>query len=265
MESGLNGKRVLITGAAGGIGQALCRAFAAEGCRIALHYHTSQAAAEELAASLPVEVVLARADLRSERECEEMFDLVLQELGGLDAIVANAGIWPPEDVPLHEMELARWEECLKVNLTGSFLVCRAFLRHLAAVPREHASIVLIGSTAALFGEAGHADYASAKAAMTYGLTRSLKNEIVRLAPRGRVNAVCPGWTRSPMTEEELDGDPTLFPKVTATMPLKKIAAASDVAAATVFLSSDQLAGHLSGSILPVAGGMEGRVLDGLAP
>jgi len=119
--------------------------------------------------------------------------------------------------------------------------------------------VLVASTAALFGEAEHADYAAAKAAMAYGLTRSLKNEIVRLAPRGRVNCVCPGWTRTPMAAYGL-ADAAALARVQATMALRKIAEPEDVAGLIVFLTAERLAGHISGAIVPVAGGMEGRLL-----
>jgi 3-oxoacyl-[acyl-carrier protein] reductase len=126
-------------------------------------------------------------------------------------------------------------------------------------------VILIGSTAAIFGEAGHADYAAAKAAMAFGLTRTLKNEIARLAPHtadycgGRVNCVCPGWTVVPRTAYKLD-DPAAVRRVAATMALPKLARPEDVAHAAVFLASDRLAGHLTGQILVVAGGMEGRWL-----
>jgi NAD(P)-dependent dehydrogenase (short-subunit alcohol dehydrogenase family) len=148
---------------------------------------------------------------------------------------------------------------LRAVLDSAVLTCRAFLRHLAEMPRPAASIVLVGSTAALFGEAGHSDYAVAKAGLTYGLTLSLKNEIVRLAPHGRVNCVCPGWTRTPMAAAGL-ADPVAVTRAQATMALQKVAEPEDVAAAIVFLTSARLAGHLSGTILPVAGGMEGRLL-----
>ncbi len=149
---------------------------------------------------------------------------------------------------------------MRADLDSAFFTCRGYLRHLADTQRETASIVLVSSTAGLFGEAGHADYAAAKSAMAYGLTLTLKNEIVTLAPRGRVNCVCPGWTDTPMTADGL-GNPALVQRVLSTMPLKKIATAEDVARAIVFLSSDAMSGHLTGSILPIAGGMEGRRLD----
>src|SRR5207244_11959463 len=133
-----------------------------------------------------------------EREADRLF----AEAGALDVCAAVAGIWPEEDVPVWELPLSRWEETVRANLTATFLTAREFLRGVAE--RGHGSLVLVGSTAGLFGEAGHADYAAAKSAVVHGLLLSLKNEIVRAAPRARVNAVCPGWTYSPMTRGEVD-------------------------------------------------------------
>ena len=146
---------------------------------------------------------------------------------------------------------------MAANLDTVFLSCRSFLRHVATT--ESGNIVIVGSTAGLFGEAGHADYAAAKSALTGGLLLSLKNEIVRVAPTGRVNAVCPGWTRTDMTRAALD-DPTLEPRITRTMALRRLGDASDVANAIVTLASDRLSRHITGQVITVAGGMEGRVL-----
>jgi len=259
MDTGLADSTVLITGASGGIGLACARAFAAEGARLALHYHRRREALDEIAPGLGAPCVLVGADLIEESQVDAMMDEVLRAFPRLDAIVVNHGIWNPISAPLHEMTLDQWHRTLDTDLTSAFLVCRAYLRHLAEVPREAASVVLVGSTAALFGEADHADYSAAKAGLSYGLTRSLKNEIVRLAPRGRVNCVCPGWTDTPMAAGFAD-DPAHLARATATMPLAKIATPDDVAAAIVFATSDRLAGHVSGAIVPVAGGMEGRRL-----
>lgn len=258
MNSDIEGKRYLITGAAGGIGRAVAVAFAGEGAAPVLHYHKSEAAAEKLAIELGGAAVV-RADLRDERQLDAMYAAVLADGATLDGIVVNAGIWVEADVPVHAMSLEQWEGTMTADLTSAFLTCRGFLRHLADVPRDDASIVMVASTAGLFGEAGHADYASAKAAMAHGLTASLKNEIVKLAPRGRVNCVCPGWVRTPMAEPAL-ADPAAVQHVTATMALRKVAEPEDVARAVVYLSSAALSGHVSGTILPVAGGMEGRLL-----
>jgi 3-oxoacyl-[acyl-carrier protein] reductase len=251
MESGLRGKRVLVTGASGGIGSACARAFAAEGAEVILHYHRGRDRAEALAEELGGALV-AGADLTDETEVDELFG----EIGPLDVCAAVAGVWPREDMPVWELPLERWRETLDANLTASFLTARGFLRGVAA--RGHGSLVLVGSTAGIFGEAGHADYAAAKSAVVYGLMLSLKNEVVRVAPRARVNAVCPGWTYSPMTRGAVDDD--VLDRVTATMALRKIAQPEDVARQVVVLASDELSGHVTGQVIVVAGGMEGRLL-----
>jgi 3-oxoacyl-[acyl-carrier protein] reductase len=255
METGLAGKGVLVTGASGGIGSACARAFAAEGARVAVHYHRGEERARALADELGGAPHL-QADLTEEDDVERLFAAARDALGAVDVCVAVAGIWPSEDVPAWELPLARWEDTLRANLTATFLTARGFLREVAR--NGHGSLVLVGSTAGLFGEAGHADYAAAKSAILGGLLLSLKNEIVRVAPRGRVNAVAPGWTESPMTRGHVS--PEQVGRVTRTMPLRKVAQPEDVAAQVVVLASDVLSGHVSGQVVTVAGGMEGRVL-----
>src|SRR4051794_4097424 len=190
MDLGLAGTTALVTGASGGIGSAVARELAAEGARVALHYHRNREAAEALAAELGG--VAIGADLRDEAAADALVPAAVEALGRLDACVANAGTWDPEDVPAARMSLERWRDTIESNLTVTFLTARAYLRHVEATGAG--SLVLVGSTSGLFGEAGHADYSSAKAAMTHGLLPTLKNEIVRGAPLGRVNLVAPGWT-----------------------------------------------------------------------
>jgi 3-oxoacyl-[acyl-carrier protein] reductase len=257
MDSGLAGKRVLVTGASGGIGAACARAFAAEGCRLVLHYHQGRERAEAVAADCGGGAVVAQADLRREDDAARLFEEARDALGGLDACAAVAGVWPEEDVPLWRLSLERWQETLAANLTATFLTARGFLQEVERT--GHGSLVLVGSTAGIYGEAGHADYASAKSAVVRGLLLSLKNEVVRIAPLGRVNAVCPGWTVSPMTRSTLE-EPGLVERVTRTMPLRKVAEPEDVARQVVVLASDELSGHVTGQVVVVAGGMEGRVL-----
>ncbi|MGZ4309292.1 MAG: SDR family NAD(P)-dependent oxidoreductase [Gaiellaceae bacterium] len=248
VDTGLAGKRVLVTGASGGIGGACARAFMADGCEVVAHYHRGRERAEALGAAL-----VLGADLRLEDEVERLFS----EAGELDVCAAVAGIWPSGDVPVWELPLERWEETLAANPTASFLTARGFLRSVAS--RGHGSLVLVGSTAGLVGEAGHADYAAAKSAILHGLLLSLKNEVVRVAPRARVNAVAPGWTESPMTRGSLD--PETLARVTRTMALKKVAQPDDVARQVVVLASDELSGHVTGQVVTVAGGMEGRIIE----
>jgi 3-oxoacyl-[acyl-carrier protein] reductase len=249
----------LVTGASGGIGGEVVRAFAAEGARVAAHYHRGADRAEKLARELGRSCLALGADLTREDEVDRLFDEAEARLGPVAVLVANAGHWPSEDVPLERMTLARWNLTLNVDLTSVFLCMRRFFRGIVRHGLTDPAAVFVGSTAGIFGEAGHADYAAAKAGLTYGLARSLKNEICRLAPRGRVNVVCPGWTLTPMTEGFTD-DPARVRRVIQTMPLRKVGRAHDVAMAIVFLASSRLAGHITGQVVTVAGGMEGRVL-----
>jgi 3-oxoacyl-[acyl-carrier protein] reductase len=255
VDTGLDGAGVVVTGASGGIGAACARAFAAEGARVVVHYHRGRERAEAVAAELGGAPVVA-ADLTREDEVDALFATAREALGRIDACAAVAGVWPSEDLPVWELPLERWEATLRANLTATFLTAKAFLREVER--NGHGSLVLVGSTAGLVGEAGHADYAAAKSALAYGLTLSLKNEIVRIAPRGRVNCVAPGWTESPMTRGHVD--PEQVRRISRTMALRKVATPEDVARQVVVLASDELSGHVTGQVVVVAGGMEGRVV-----
>ena len=117
MESGLKGKRVLVTGGSGGIGAACALAFMAEGARVAVHYHRGRERAEAVGG----EVALG-ADLTDESQVDALFEQVRAALGGLDVCVHVAGVWPKEDAPVWELTLERWERTLRENLTSTFLV-----------------------------------------------------------------------------------------------------------------------------------------------
>jgi 3-oxoacyl-[acyl-carrier protein] reductase len=249
METGLAGKRVLVTGASGGIGGACARAFAAEDAEVVIHYHQGRERAEALAAELG-SARLVGADLTREDEVDRLFD----EAGPLDVCAAVAGAWPSEDVPVWELSLERWRSTLDVNLTATFLTARGFLRQLDG----DGALILVGSTAGTFGEAGHADYAAAKSAILSGLLLSLKNEVVRKAPGARVNAVAPGWTESPMTRGHVSDEQVQ--RISRTMALRKVAQPEDIARQVVVLASPELSGHVTGQVVTVAGGMEGRVV-----
>jgi 3-oxoacyl-[acyl-carrier protein] reductase len=222
---------------------------------VLLHYNRGRERADALATELGG-AVTAQGDLTVEEDVERLFAAAGAALGQVDVCVAVAGTWPSEDVPTWQLPLGRWELTLRANLTATFLTARGFLREVERI--GHGSLVLVGSTAGVFGEAGHADYAAAKAAILGGLVPSLKNEIVRIAPLGRVNAVAPGWTESPMTRGHVEPDDVL--RLTRTMPIRKVATPEDVARQVVVLASDRLSGHVSGQVVLVAGGMEGRVL-----
>lgn len=209
------------------------------------HYHRGRERAEALG-----DVLLVGADLTREEEVERLFE----QAGPLDVCAAVAGVWPKDDVPVWELSLERWRATLDANLTSTFLTARGFLRRLEG----DGALVLVGSTAGLIGEAGHADYAAAKSALLGGLLLSLKNEVVRRSPGVRVNAVAPGWTESPMTRGHVSDDQVA--RISRTMALRKVAQPEDIAAQVVALASPVVSGHVTGQVVTVAGGMEGRVV-----
>ncbi len=265
MDSALNDKTVLVTGASGGIGRALAEAFLGEGSRVALHGHGRFDELEAWAAALPDEVrartLCLAADITDADAMEALVARVGEAWGRLDVCVANAGVWPPEDVPLHAMDPERFRRTVEIDLLGAAWTARAFLRLLAATgPRADghgASLTFVGSTAGVFGERHHGDYAAAKSGLV-GLTETLKHEIVDLDPYGRVNRVDPGWTVTHMARPALDRPGTIR-RVTATMPLRQLARAKDIARTVLWMSSPALARHVTGQTVVVAGGMEGRL------
>jgi len=263
MNSDLAGKVVLITGASGGLGSAMAGlSQLRERGWCCTTIPGGPRRNSWLASSEAVESLVAGADLRDEAQVRALFSQAGRRFGRVDTLVANAGVWSEKDVPIADMSLAQWQETLAADLTSVFSA--------AGVPplarsQQQGNIVVIGSTAGVFGEPGHGDYAAAKSALAYGFTHTLKNEIARLAPHtasycgGRVNCVCPGWTVSPMSEKHLQ-EHEMIRRVTATMALPQIARADDIANAVVYLASDRLARHVTGQTLVIAGGMEGRLL-----
>jgi 3-oxoacyl-[acyl-carrier protein] reductase len=264
MEADLKDKVVLITGASGGIGSAMARKFAREGANLVLHYRSGRAKAVGLQRELRnSDSLVVGGDLRREAGVRHLFAAATDRFGRVDTLVANAGSWEARDVPLHRMTLRQWRQTLDGVLTTTFLCLREFMKLTAKQRRGNA--VLIASTAAVFGEAGHADYSAGKAAIAYGLTRTLKNELGRIAPHtrdycgGRINCICPGWTIVPRLAKKL-ADVQMIRKATSTMAMPQLARPEDIANAAVFLSSDTLARHITGQIVTIAGGMEGRRL-----
>ncbi len=264
MNLGLEGRAVFISGASGGIGRAVASVLAGEGAQLILHGNRQ---VDGLASWLKEQpwrgqASIARADVRDPEAMEQVMEVARERHGRLHGCVVNAGIWPPEDQPLVDLEPERVDAVLGVNLSGAFWTARGFLRALRAGGPDPggagASIVFTGSTAAKFGERGHADYAASKSGL-YGLMRSLKNEIVALDPYGRANVIEPGWTVTEMTARNLE-EPGVVERVVRTMPVQQLARTDDIARTIAWVLSPTAARHLTGESLTVAGGMEGRVL-----
>jgi 3-oxoacyl-[acyl-carrier protein] reductase len=259
MDLKLAGRTAIITGASGGIGRALTAAFAAEGANLVAHTHRRR---EELQAWVDEQdwrerALVVQADIRRPEELETAFAAAMERFGSIDICIANAGIRPSADENLRDACEERIRATLEANLTGAVWTARAFLRALRD-GSDGASLLFIGSTAASFGERGYADYAAAKSGLV-GLVRSLKNEIVALDPRGRVNLLEPGWTTTHVPRPALR-DLEQIRRVVRTMPLRRLATADDVARTALWLCSPETGRHLTGQTITVAGGMEGRLL-----
>ncbi len=258
MDLALKDKVVLVTGASGGIGSAMAEGFAAEGAKLVLHAGSKLA---ELERTWGNRALVVQAEISDCASVERMFAAATAKFGRVDCVIANAGRWTPEFALVHQASEARIRSNIETNLLGALWTARAFLGTLAKTgPRSDghgASLVLIGSTAGRFGEKGHAEYAVSKAGL-YGILNSIKNEIVALDPFARVNMIEPGWTVTKMARPSLE-QPGLIGSVVRTMPLRQLARAEDIARAALFLCSPAAARHVSGQVLTVAGGMEGRV------
>ncbi|OLS16803.1 MAG: 3-oxoacyl-[acyl-carrier-protein] reductase FabG [Candidatus Heimdallarchaeota archaeon LC_3] len=258
MDLGLKNKHVLVTGASGGIGNEITNFFLSEGANVTAHFFTNKKTLETLLKEHPSTFSMFSADLRIEIEVKNLFIHANKQFGRVDSLVANAGVWPENETPIHNMSFNQWENTLKTNLSNVFLCIKYFCRNLVQYPGNYGSIIVIGSSAGVFGEAGHVDYSSSKAALK-GLMLTVKNEIVHLAPKGRINLVNPGWTITPMVKDSLK-DKSIVKRVLQTIPMRKVATTQDIANVVVFLTSDKASGHISGQIITVAGGMEGRML-----
>lgn len=240
----MQGRRVLITGGASGIGRAAAALLRQEGAAVAV-IDRDLAAATEVAAECGA--VAIAADVSDEASVQRGVDEAAGKLGGLDGLVNAAGIFRPQ--LMMETDLATWQQVFAVNMTGVFLVSRAAVPHLRAAGK--ASIVNIASGVGLQPTgAGSAAYTASKAGVI-GLTRSIASE---LAPDIRVNAVCPGMVDTPMTASFLrDATGAVAPTLANRYALKRPAEPEEIAAAILFLLGHE-ASFVTGVSLAVDGG-----------
>lgn len=243
----LTGRHALVTGGSRGIGAATARLLASAGADVAIGYNTRRAEAEAVAheaRSLGIRSVAVAADVSTRAGSGTLISTTVAELGGLDIFVANAGVWPPADVPLAGMTDEQWDRTLRQNLDSVFFTTRDAVNAMSA----GGSMVLISSTAGQRGEAFHADYAATKGAII-SLTKSLA---VELGSRNiNVNCVAPGWVDTDMAQEAIAESGRA--RIESSIPLGRIATADDIAGPVVFLCSS-LARHITGEVLNVNGG-----------
>ena len=240
----LDGRVALVTGASRGIGAALAAALADAGAMVLAGVRDTDGAGRWTLDAGP-RIRPLRLDVLDRAAARETIDRAAAEHGAIDVLVNNAGIGAEHD-PLDVTE-ADWDQLVDVNLKGVFFTTQAVARHM--LERRYGRIVMISSQASLVGLPRSAVYCATKAGIN-GLVRALALE---WAPRGvTVNAVAPTWIYTPGTRERLD-DPDFRAEVLAQIPVGRIGAPADVAAAVIYLASEA-AGLVTGAVLPVDGG-----------
>ena len=252
----LTGKVALITGGSRGIGAEAVRLFRQAGARVAFNYRSAKAAADALSNELggPENCLAVEQELSSPAQGRTLVEETVRAFWRIDILVANHGVWPPDDAPIASMLEAQWRQTLAVNLDSVFGLTQAAVaqmqRQARPSPAEAAGhIVFVSSTAGQRGEAFHADYAASKGALI-SLTKGLSTE---LAPHSiYVNCVAPGWVETDMSAPAL-ADPVTSARIFATIPLGRVARPTEVAAPILFLCTPY-AGFMTGEIVNVNGG-----------
>jgi 3-oxoacyl-[acyl-carrier protein] reductase len=274
MNLTLNSKVALITGGSRGIGAAAVRAFADARAKVVFNYHSSKAQAEDLARECGAENCrAAQGDLSTTEAARQLVSSTVSAFGRLDILVANHGIWPPEDAPIDRMSDEQWHRTIAVNLDSVFSLVKhsvAQMKKQAAasakssagtkpgVSSESASgsssgaaghIVLISSTSGQRGEAFHCDYAATKGALI-SMVKGLSTELAR--DRIYINAVAPGWVDTDMSAPALN-DPITRDKIFRGIPLGRVGTPQEIAGPILFLCTPY-AGFITGEIFNVNGG-----------
>ncbi|NFV81172.1 glucose 1-dehydrogenase [Magnetospirillum aberrantis SpK] len=241
----LAGKAALVTGASRGIGAAIARAFAAQGARVTVGYHSNAQAAAQVVAEIGGDAFAVALDVADRASVETALDAVVARFGRLDVLVNNAGIL--KQTPFLEIDEAEWDSMLAVNLKGVFLCTQGAARRFGP---EGGAVVNLSSMGGQMGGPKAPHYAAAKAAVI-SFTRSTAR---LLAPNVRVNAIAPGFIRTEMYEHIMAQGHTTEDAVVAGVPLARVGEPADVAEAAVFLASDA-ASYVTGQVINVNGGV----------
>ncbi len=243
----LSGKTAVVTGGSRGIGRATALRLAEAGANVVVNYLSHKDGADEVVAKAleqGVGAVSFQADVAKVSEADALVEKAVSEFGGVDILVANAGIW--EGAPVNKMSEVLWDRVIDANLKGTWTVSRAASEHF--LKQNSGNIVIVSSTAGQRGEAGYSNYAASKGGQI-AFTKALSNE---LAPVVRVNAVAPGWVDTGLNDEVFN-DASFVQRVVEGIPLKRVATADDVALSIIFLASDW-SRHITGEIINVNGG-----------
>jgi len=241
----LTGKNALVTGATGGIGEGIARAFHAAGATVAISGRKVDVL-EKLASELGSRIHVLPCDLGDRAQVQKLVDQAVEKMGRLDILVNNAGM--PKDNLFMVMKDEQWDDVIAVNLTSAFMLCRAASRHMVRNKTNYGRIINMASVSGVFGNPGQGNYAAAKAGMI-GMTKSLAREV---ASRGiTANCIAPGFIKTPMTDVLNDKQKG---EIAEMIPAKRFGTVVDIAAGAVYLASDE-GGYVTGQTLHINGGM----------
>ena len=250
MDLKLSGKTAIVTGGTSGIGRALTKMLAEEGCHVAACDVEPVAAAEEFARSVSESTgtacIAIHTDVSKEDDVVRMNEIVINEFGSYDILVNNAAVLTC--VPPMEMELADWEKVIRINLTSVFLTSRAAINHFIEKGNGGRIINLTSQSAFRGTRSGHSHYTAAKAGVV-GLTRTHALEVAKYGIC--VNAVAPGIVNTPIMEEKIRSRKADYE---SEIPIGRIAEPEEVAYAILFLASE-MGRYITGSTLDVSGGI----------
>jgi 3-oxoacyl-[acyl-carrier protein] reductase len=248
----LSGKVALISGGSRGIGAATVRMFAAAGAKVVFSYQKARSQAEALARECGgANCHAVASNLDNPEAARVLIAETVKHFGRLDILVANHGVWPPEDVAIERMSDEQWRSTMAINLDAVFGLVKRGVAQMKLQPRTGAGghIVLISSTSGQRGEAFHCDYSATKGAII-SITKSLSTELA--ADGIYVNCVAPGWIDTDMSKPALD-DPKVGEEIRRTIPLGRAGRPEEIAAPVLFLCTE-LAGFITGEVFNVNGG-----------
>ncbi|MGA2975147.1 MAG: SDR family oxidoreductase [Spirochaetia bacterium] len=252
MDLGLKGKVALVTGGGTGIGAGICEALAQEGVNVGINWIVGKeevtAYAVALSKKYGTDCRPFYADVSKPEDLDAMMKGLVAAYGHVDILVNNAGIWPTENIL--DMPDRNWEKVIAINLNGPFMLCKRVARHMVDAGIKGSIINLSSKSGITYNTAGHAHYASAKAAIIM-MTKTLARELL---PYGiRANAIAPGMVRTPINEDKWS-DPELKKAYEERIPSGRFALPVEIGYTVAFLASEK-SFNIMGTCLDVTGGM----------
>jgi 3-oxoacyl-[acyl-carrier protein] reductase len=248
MNLTLNSKVALITGGSRGIGAAAVRLFVAAGAKVVFNYQAAKTQADALVQECGAANCRAvQSDLSSTEAAQQLVSSAISTFGRLDILVANHGIWPPQEAPIDRLSDEQWHRTIAINLDSVFGLVKHSVGQMKKQGGGH--IVLVSSTAGQRGEAFHCDYAASKGALI-SMVKGLSTELAR--DHIYVNCVAPGWVDTDMSTGALNDPPTRA-RVFGSIPLGRVGTPKEIAGPILFLCTPY-AGFITGEIFNVNGG-----------